>query len=137
MTFRFNFLAMLLAFTVTTLPVTIRTAQTTNEPVTIVSHVDIIPDSYKALSQENAARLFRGEAAATKHDVGLISCVLLQESGLGHHFTILETWRDTRSYEMHQGIEHTIEFRKDIQPFIGSPFDARENHPLHQASFPI
>jgi quinol monooxygenase YgiN len=131
MTFRFNFLTLLLAFTVSTLPVTICAAQTTNEPVTIVNHVDIIPDAYKPLSEENAARLFRSEAAATKHDAGLISFVLLQENALSNHFTILETWRDTRSYEMHQGADHTIKFRKDIQPFIGSPFDARENHPLH------
>ena len=131
MTFRFNFLTLLLAFTVSTLPVTICAAQTTNEPVTIVSHVDIIPDAYKPLSEENAAGLFHSEATATKHDAGLISFVLLQENGLSNHFTILETWRDTRSYEMHQGTYHTIEFRKDIQPFIGSPFDAREDHPLN------
>ena len=131
MTFRFYFFTVLLAFTVSTLPVIICAAQTTNEPVTIVSHVDIVPDAYKPLSEENAARLFHSEATATKHDAGLISFVLLQENGLSNHFTILETWRDTRSYEMHQGTDHTIEFRKDIQPFIGSPFDAREDHPLH------
>jgi quinol monooxygenase YgiN len=131
MTIRFKFLTVLLALTVSALPVTICAAQTTNEPVTIVSHVDIIPDAYKPLSEENAAGLFHSEATATKHDAGLISFVLLQENGLSNHFTILETWRDTRSYEMHQGTYHTIEFRKDIQPFIGSPFDAREDHPLN------
>jgi quinol monooxygenase YgiN len=79
---------------------------------------------------KQSLRLLRSEAAVTKHDAGLISLVLLQESGLRNHFTILETWSDTRSYEMHQGTDHTIEFRKDIQPFIGSPFDARENNQL-------
>jgi len=127
---RFNCLAMLLAFTTLTLPDTICAAQAKNEPVTIVTHVDIIPDAYKPLSEENAVRLLRREAAATKRDAGLISFVLLQENGLSNHFTILEAWRDTRSYEMHQGADHTIEFRKDIQPFIGSPFDAREDYPL-------
>jgi quinol monooxygenase YgiN len=130
MTFRFNFLSILFAFTISTLAVTICAAQAKDEPVTIVTHVDIIPDAYKPMSEENAVRLFRNEAAATKHDVGLISFVLLQENGLSNHFTILETWLDTRSYEMHQGSDHTIEFRKDLQPFIGSPFDARKNHPL-------
>ena len=82
MTIRFNFLTVLLAFTVSTLPATICAAQTTNEPVTIISHVDIIPDAYKPLSEENAARLFHSEATATKHDAGLISFALLQENGL-------------------------------------------------------
>ena len=129
-TFRPGFLAILLAFTVSTLPITICAAPADSESVIIVIHVDIIPDAYKPLSEENAVRLLRSEAAATKHDAGLISIVLLKENGLGNHFTILQTWSNIRSYEMHQGADHTFEFRKDIQQFIGSPFDARENRPV-------
>lgn len=132
--FRYNVLAMLLACTVSTPLGTICAAQAKDEPVIIVTHVDIIPDAYKPLSEENAASLLRSEAAAAKHDAGLISFELLKENGLSNHFTILETWRNSRSYEIHQGADHTIEFRKNIQPFIGSPFDARKDHPLRSNS---
>jgi hypothetical protein len=57
MTIRFNFLTVLLALTVSTLPVTICAAQTTNEPVTIVNHVDIITDAGVSNSQFNNWRM--------------------------------------------------------------------------------
>ena len=90
--------------------------------------MDIIPDTYKAQAEENAARLLRSQAAATQHDAGLMSYVVLQQNGASNHFTIIEMWRDTRSYEMHQGADHTVEFRRQIQPFLGGPFDSREHH---------
>jgi len=49
---------------------------------------------------------------------------------ISSHFTILETWRDARSDEMHLGADDTIAFRRNLLPFMGSPYDARENHPL-------
>ncbi len=103
-------------------------AQTKSEPVTIVSHVDILPDAYKPQSEENAARLLRAQTAATQHDAGLLSYSVLQQTGASNHFTIVETWADNRSYEFHQGADHTVTFRRDIQPFLGGPFDSREHH---------
>ncbi len=102
-------------------------AQQRDDSVTIVSHVDIIPDAYKPKSEEDAARLLRNQAAATQQDAGLVSYVILQQNGESNHFTIVETWRDARSYELHQGAVHTIRFRNEIQPFLGSPFDSREH----------
>ena len=108
---------MLVGLTVSAQPIAICVAQAKSEPVTIVSHVDIIPDAYKLQSEENAARLLRGQKAESQHDDGLISYIVLQQSEASDHFTIIETWRDTRSYEMHQGADHTVEFRREIQPF--------------------
>jgi quinol monooxygenase YgiN len=100
-------------------------AEDQSEPVTIVSHVDIKPDAYMPQAQENAGRLFRAETAATKQDAGLVSYVVLQEIGATNHFTIVETWRDAKAYQMHVGSKHTVQFRDEIQPFLGSPFDSR------------
>jgi quinol monooxygenase YgiN len=99
-----------------------------NEPVTIVSHVDIRPDAYMPQAEENSWRLFRAQTAATKQDAGLVSYVVLQEIGATNHFTIVETWRDAKAYEMHVGSKHTVQFRDEIQPFLGSPFDSRIHH---------
>ena len=131
MNFRPQFLAALLALTAFTYPISICTAQTNSEPVTIVSHVDIIPDAYKPLSEENAARLLRSQKAETQHDAGLVSYVVLQQIGANNHFTIVETWRDSRSYEMHQGADHTVMFRNQIQTYLGGPIDSREHHEFH------
>ena len=128
MAFRLNFFPTLVTFTVSMELVAICVAQTKSNPVTIVSHVDIIPDAYKPQSEENAGKLLRSQAAATQRGDGTISFVVLQQNGASNHFTIIETWRDTRSYELHQGAGHTVEFRKDIQSFLGGPFDSREHH---------
>ena len=100
-------------------------AQAKDGPVTVVSHVDIKPAIFLPMAEENAARLFRAETSATKQDAGLVSYVLLQEVGQQNHFTLVETWRDAAAYARHTGSDHTVRFRDEIQPFLGSPFDAR------------
>ena len=100
-------------------------AEDKSEPITIVSHVDIRPDAYMPQAEENSWRLFRSETAATKQDAGLVFYVVLQEIGGTNHFTIVETWRDAKAYEMHVGSKHTVRFRDEIQSFLGSPFDSR------------
>ena len=131
MNLRSQLLATLFAVTALTYPISLCPAQTNREPVTIVSHVDIIPDAYKPLSEESAARLLRSQKAATLHDAGLISYLVLQQVGASNHFTIVETWRDTQSYDMHQGADHTVLFRNQIQPYLGGPIDSREHHGFH------
>jgi quinol monooxygenase YgiN len=65
------------------------------------------------------------EIAATKQDAGLVSYTVLQEIGAINHFTIVETWRDVKAYEIHVGSKHTVQFPDKIQLFLGSPFDSR------------
>jgi quinol monooxygenase YgiN len=103
-------------------------AEDKREPITIVSHVDIKPDAYMPQAEENSWRLFRAETAATKLDAGLVSYVVLQQIDATNHFTIVETWSDAKAYEMHVGCKHTVQFRDEIQPFLGSPFDSRTHH---------
>lgn len=100
-------------------------AETKDEPVTVVTHVDILPDSYKPGSQGSAARLFRAESAASRKEKGLVSFEVFQETGVPNHYTIVETWHDAKDYSLHVGSLHTVQFRQKIQPFLGSPFDAR------------
>ena len=97
-------------------------------PITTVNHVDIKPDAYMPQAEENSWRLFRAETAATKQDAGLVSYVVLQQIDATNHFTIVETWRDAKAYEMHVGSKHTVQFRDEIQPFLGRPFDSRIHH---------
>lgn len=82
-------------------------AEDKREPITIVSHVDIKPDAYMPQAEENSWRLFRAETAATKQDAGLVSYVVLQQIDATNHFTIVETWRDAKAYEMHVECKHT------------------------------
>lgn len=93
--------------------------------ITVVSHVDVIPDEYKPQSEEKAAALFRAETTATQRDKGYISYVVLRQVDGGNHFTIIESWADSSTYAAHAASEHTISFRRNILEYLGSPFDAR------------
>ena len=97
-------------------------------PVTLVSHIDAIPDAYVPQSEEKSWGFLRTEMAATKADKGLVSYIVLRQTDGPNHFTIVETWDSYASLAAHQGSAHTVKFRADIQPYLGSPFDAR----LHQ-----
>jgi quinol monooxygenase YgiN len=103
-------------------------AKEKGEPITIVSHLGIKPDAYMPQAEESSGRLFRAETAATKQDPGLVSYVVLQEIGSTNHFTIVEIWTDPKAYARHVGSDHTVRFRQNIQPFLGSPFDSRIHH---------
>ena len=130
MKFRLNVLALAIALTTSVLLLPYGHAQSKSEPITVVSHVDIIPDAYMPQSEEKAASIIRAQTAATKHDPGLISFMVLQQNGARNHLTIIETWRDTQAYEKHQGAPHTVTFRKDIEPYLGGPFDSRAHHQI-------
>lgn len=95
------------------------------QPITIVSHVDIKPDAYMPGAEETAAKLFRAEEAATRKDEGLISYAIYQQIDATNHFTIVETWQNRHDYELHEGSDHTVSFRKQVEPVLGGPFDAR------------
>ena len=97
-------------------------------PVTLVSHIDVIPDAYVPQSEEKSWGFLRTEMAATKSDKDLVSYVVLRQTDGPNHFTIVETWGNYAALAAHQGSAHTVKFRSDIQPYLGSPFDAR----LHQ-----
>jgi quinol monooxygenase YgiN len=99
-------------------------AQSQEQMVTVIDHVDIIPSSYKAGAEETAAKLLREQTSASLHDAGVVSYAVYQQNG------IVETWRDQKAYEAHQGAAHTIKFRDAIQPLLGGPFDSRAHHPF-------
>ncbi|MFT4113675.1 putative quinol monooxygenase [Silvibacterium sp.] len=98
-------------------------------PITIVDHVDIKPDAYLPGAEEKAAALFRAEEAASRKDAGIVSYEIYQQLDATNHFTFVETWRSLRDYQRHEGSDHTVAFRKQIEPVLGGPFDAR----LHKA----
>jgi quinol monooxygenase YgiN len=115
-------------FTTFLFTITARASQAADEQVTIVSHVDIKPDYAFPHAYEMSARILRAERAATQHDAGMVSYQLFQETASPNHFTIVETWSSSKSYALHEGSDHTVKFRNDIQPLLGSPFDARVHH---------
>jgi quinol monooxygenase YgiN len=98
-------------------------ASAATEPVTVVTYIDAIPDVFVAQNEEQAQVLLKQMNADTQKEPGLISFTILRETGRPNHFTLLEVWQDEAAFAAHLASPHTRQFRKDLQPHIGSPYD--------------
>lgn len=85
-----------------------------------ITHVDVIPprtnDVITALGQM---------AEASRKDQGNGRLEVLQQVGRPNHFTVVEIWNNKRMLENHQVLPRTIQFREQIFPMLGAPYDER------------
>jgi quinol monooxygenase YgiN len=42
-----------------------------------------------------------------------------------NHFQLIEVFLNQQAFDAHISAAHTIEFRKELQAFIGAPYDER------------
>jgi len=89
----------------------------------VVTHVDLTPN-YAA----EGSKLLQQFAADSRHDPGVVRFELLDDNARSNHFTLVEVWENSKSFEAHEAAEHTKRFREKLQPMLGSPFDERLHH---------
>ncbi len=96
------------------------TAQEPTAPIVVVIHIDAMPQ----YTQSTVLLLahFRKDSL---QDRGEKDLQVLQEIGHPNHFTLVEKWADQKAYDDHNIAPHTRQFRDQIQPMLGSPFDER------------
>ena len=94
--------------------------------VYVVTHVDTVPEaaSKSPLVLTQLAGPSRKERDNLRFDV-------LQHSTRGNHFTVVEVWASDKSLEAHAGAAHTMKYREEVQPLIGSPLDERSYHAVN------
>jgi quinol monooxygenase YgiN len=92
-------------------------------PVTAVTYIDAIPDQFVAGNEEKAQGLLKTMNSDTQKEPGLLSFTVLQEIDRPNHFTLLEVWKNETAFNAHEQAAHTRQFRNDLQPLIGSPYD--------------
>jgi quinol monooxygenase YgiN len=90
------------------------------KPFYIVTYVEVDPKSTK-----DAKDLIKKHSAASTKDAGNLRYEALQRTGRKNHFLILEAWTDQDARNAHAKAEHTLTFRKALQPMLYSPFDER------------
>lgn len=90
------------------------------KPFYIVTYVEVDPKSAK-----EARDLIKKHSAASKKDAGNLRYEALQRIERKNHFIILEAWADQDARNAHAKAEHTLTFRKALQPLLYSPFDER------------
>lgn len=88
----------------------------------VITHVDTLPSNGPAL------KFLEQYAADSRKDKGAIRIELLDQISKANHFAFVEVWENQQAYDAHLAAAHTRQFREQVQPLLGSPFDERPHH---------
>jgi quinol monooxygenase YgiN len=94
-----------------------------HERIYVVTHVDVTPDNAAA-----GTKLLQQYAAESRKEKGAVRVEAFVQVSRINHFTLVEVWQTRQALDAHEGSAHTKQFREQIQPMLGSPYDER----LHQ-----
>jgi quinol monooxygenase YgiN len=89
----------------------------------VVTHVDIVPTDTAA-----GTKLVLQYVADTRKDKGAVRVEAGAQISRVNHISIVEVWQNQKAFDEHVAAAHTRQFRQQIDPMLGSPYDER----LHQ-----
>ena len=101
--------------------------QPSHDKVYVVTHVDIIPPQAAA-----GTKLVQQYVADTRKDSGLVRIEAAAEIARTNHMSIVEVWQDKKAFDEHVASPHTRQYRQQLDPVLGSPYDERLHHNLEQ-----
>jgi len=96
-----------------------------HDMIYVVTHVDIIPPEAAA-----GTKLVQQYVADTRKDPGIVRVEASAEISRGNHISIVEVWQNRKAFDEHVAAAHTRQFRQQIDPKLGSPYDERLHHSL-------
>jgi len=76
-------------------------------------------------ARDEAIALLTQLADASRKDDGNVGFEVLQQSSRLNHSTIVEMWKDQKTFERHRLAAHTRQFREKFQPLSGALYDER------------
>jgi quinol monooxygenase YgiN len=96
-----------------------------HDRIYVVTHVDIIPPE-----AATGTKLVQQYVVDTRKDPGIVRVEAGSEISRGNHISILEVWQNQKAFDDHVAAAHTRQFRQQIDPKLGSPYDERLHHSL-------
>ena len=87
----------------------------------VITHVDIDPQ----FVPDPAVPVLDTFVSDSASDPGVQTFALLSQSPTTNHFHLVEVFANQQAFDAHVSAQHTLDFRNDIQPFIGAPYDER------------
>ena len=94
--------------------------QGSHEKIYVVTHVDIIPPQKAA-----GTKLVQQYIIDSRKDPGLVRIEAGAEISRDNHISIVEVWQSQKAFDEHVAASHTRQFRQQIDPTLGSPYDER------------
>ena len=99
--------------------------QASRDRIFVVTHVDIIPPK-----AADGTKLVQQYLADTRKDPGLVRIEASSEVARGNHISIVEVWQNQKAFDEHIASAHTRQYRQQLDPMLGSPYDERLHHSL-------
>jgi quinol monooxygenase YgiN len=96
-----------------------------HERIYVVAYVDVLPPDTAA-----GAKLLKEYAADSRKDKGAVRIEVYAQISRVNHMSIVEVWESQQAFEAHEAAAHTRQFREQLQPLLGSPYDERLHHNL-------
>lgn len=91
----------------------------------VVTHADLLGPNVPA-----GKKLLQQYVADSRKEKGCVRIeVYEQVSRLNHHM-IVEVWESQQAFDAHIAAAHTVQFRHELDPMLGSPYDERLHHIL-------
>jgi quinol monooxygenase YgiN len=94
-----------------------------HDRIYVVTHVDIVPPSTAA-----GTKLVQQYVVDSRKDKGIVRIEAGAQVSRLNHISIIEVWQSQKAFDEHEAAAHTRQFRQQIDPMLGSPYDER----LHQ-----
>jgi quinol monooxygenase YgiN len=88
--------------------------------VFVITHVDSDPQFVP-----QARPLLNTFVSDSLNDPEVQAFALLSQRPTTNHFQLIETFANLKAFEAHLSAEHTVDFRTDIDPLLGAPYDER------------
>jgi quinol monooxygenase YgiN len=104
----------------TAAPVLADDSRNDDDRVVVVTHLDIIP-TFTAQAQPVIEQF----VIDSRKDPGVELFIVISWTPTTNHFQLIEVYKNQRAFDAHIGATHTIQFRTDLQAFIGAPYDER------------
>jgi quinol monooxygenase YgiN len=101
-----------------------RSRHAESRQIFVITHVDIDPQ----FVPDPAVPVLDTFVSDSASDPGVQTFALLSQAGTTNHFQLIEVFANRQAFNAHVSAQHTLDFRNDIQPFLGAPYDERLYH---------
>jgi len=91
-----------------------------HDKIYAVTHVDILPTSTAA-----GTKLVHQYVADSRKEKGAVRIEAYAQISRVNHLTIVEVWESQQAFDAHVASAETRQFRGQIDPMLGSPYDER------------
>jgi quinol monooxygenase YgiN len=91
-----------------------------HDKIYVVTHVDFAPPNADA-----GTKSVKQYLADSRKDKGFVSIEAGAQISRVNHISIVEVWQNQKAFDEHVAAAHTKEFRRQIDPMLGSPYDER------------